>query len=281
MMAVMPELPEVESVRRRIEPVMRGARIDRVLLRRKNLRRPFPRAFVSRLEGRRIQSVDRRGKYLLVALDSGETLLMHLGMSGSFRIDRDSNRRTPPAEAAGDRHDHVVFTLSNGVTVTFNDPRRFGLMDLLGGGPAASQKAFAALGPEPLGASFGAGALAGALSGKRIAVKVALLDQRVVAGLGNIYASEALHRAGLSPLRRSATLAIAAGHPGPRAVRLAAAIKTVLREAIARKERPYRAGRFRVYEREGEPCRTPGCRGTIRRIWQAGRSTFYCAACQR
>jgi formamidopyrimidine-DNA glycosylase len=276
----MPELPEVESVRRRIEPAMRGARIEHVLLRRKNLRRPFPRAFVSRLEGRRIQSVDRRGKYLLVALDSGETLLMHLGMSGSFRIDRGSRRGTPPVEAAGDRHDHVVFTLSNGVTVTFNDPRRFGLMDLLGDRPAASQKAFAALGPEPLGASFGAGPLAAALSGKRIALKVALLDQRVVAGLGNIYASEALHRAGLSPLRRSATLATAAG-PGLRAVRLAAAIKAVLREAIARKERPYRAGRFRVYEHDGEPCRTPGCGGTIRRIWQAGRSTFYCPACQR
>ena len=260
---------------------MRGARIEHVLLRRKNLRRPFPRAFASRLEGRLVRSVDRRGKYLLVALDSGETLLMHLGMSGSFRIDRGSKRRTSSAEAAGDRHDHVVFTLSNGMTVTFNDPRRFGLMDLLGDGPAASRGAFAALGPEPLGASFDAEALAGALSGKRIAVKVALLDQRVVAGLGNIYASEALHRAGLSPLRRSATLATAAGRPGLRTVRLAAAIKTVLREAIARKERPYRAGRFRVYEREGEPCRTPGCRGTIRRIWQAGRSTFYCPACQR
>ena len=136
MMRLMPELPEVESVRRRIEPAMRGARIERVLLRRKNLRRPFPRAFASRLEGRRIRSVDRRGKYLLVALDSGETLLMHLGMSGSFRVDRGSKRRTPAAEDAGDRHDHVVFTLSNGMTVTFNDPRRFGLMDLLGDGPA-------------------------------------------------------------------------------------------------------------------------------------------------
>ena len=281
MMALMPELPEVEAVRRRIAPAMRGARIEHVLLRRKDLRRPFPRAFAARLEGRRIRSVDRRGKYLLVALDSGATLLMHLGMSGSFRIDRGSKRRTPDAEAAGDRHDHVVFTLSNGVTVTFNDPRRFGLMDLLGDRPAASQKTFAALGPEPLGASFDAAALAQALTGKRIALKVALLDQRVVAGVGNIYASEALHRAGLSPLRRSSTLATAAGRPAQKAVRLAAAIKTVLREAIARKERSYRAGRFRVYEREGEPCRTAGCGGTIRRISQAGRSTFYCPVCQR
>ena len=285
MMPLMPELPEVEAVRRRLEPAMRGARIAHVLLRRKNLRRPFPPAFASRLEGRRIRSVDRRGKYLLAELDSGDTLLMHLGMSGSFRIDRDSKRRTSMVEAAveapGDRHDHVVLTLSNGLTVTFNDPRRFGVMDLLGAGLAASHRALAAMGPEPLGAAFSAAALASALTGKRVALKVALLDQRVVAGLGNIYASEALHRAGLSPLRRSSTLATAAGRPAPAAVRLAAAIKTVLRQAIARREHPYRASRFRVYEREGEPCRTPGCRGTIRRISQAGRSTFYCPVCQR
>src|SRR3984893_17119673 len=204
---------------------------------------------------------------------------MHLGMSGSFRINRDSKRLTSTAETTGDLHDHVVFTLSNGVTVTFNDPRRFGVMDLLGGGPASHQ-VFAAMGPEPLEASFGAAALARALTGKRIALKGALLDQRVVAGLGNIYASEALNRAGLSPLRRLSTLATTAGRPPAGAVRLAAAIKTVLREAIARKERPYRTGRFRVYEREGEPCRTPACPGTIRRISQAGRSTFYCPVCQ-
>jgi formamidopyrimidine-DNA glycosylase len=279
MIRLMPELPEVEAVRRRLEPAMRGARIERVLLKRKNLRRPFPRGFASRLKGRRIRSVDRRGKYLLVALDSGDRLLMHLGMSGSFRISRDSKRRRSIAEPADDLHDHVVFTLSNGVTVTFNDPRRFGVMDLLG--DPASDQVFAAMGPEPLEASFGAAALARALTGKRVALKVALLDQRVVAGLGNIYASEALHLAGLSPLRRSSTLAAAAGRPTQGAVRLAAGIKTVLREAIARKDRPYRAGRFRVYEREGEPCRTRGCRGTIRRISQAGRSTFYCPTCQR
>jgi formamidopyrimidine-DNA glycosylase len=280
MMRLMPELPEVEAVRRRLEPAMRGARIKHVLLRRKSLRRPFPRAFASRLEGRRIRSVDRRGKYLLVALDSGDTVLMHLGMSGSFRVSSDVTRRTSTAGATSDRHDHVVFTLSNGVSVTFNDPRRFGVMDLLGHGPIASHQAFAAMGPEPLESSFGGAALARALTGKRVALKVALLDQRVVAGLGNIYASEALHRARLSPLRRSSTLATTAGHPTSGAVRLAAAIKTVLREAIERKERPYRTGRFRVYEREGEPCRTPACPGTIRRISQAGRSTFYCPVCQ-
>ena len=281
MMTLMPELPEVEAIRRRLEPAMRGARIRHVLLRRKNLRRPFPPAFAARLEGRRIRSVDRRGKYLLVALDSGETLLMHLGMSGSFRIDRDAKHRTSSTGAADGCHDHVVFTLSNGVTVTFNDPRRFGVMDLLDGGPADAHQTFAVMGLEPLGRTFGAAALARALAGKRTTLKVALLDQRVVAGLGNIYASEALHRAGLSPLRQASTLATAAGRPVPRAVRLAAAIKTVLREALARKERPYRAARFRVYDRDGEPCRKPGCRGTIRRISQAGRSTFYCPVCQR
>ncbi len=281
MIRLMPELPEVEAVRRRLQPAMRGARIERVLLRRKNLRRPFPRAFAARLEGCRIRSVARRGKYLLVALDSGDTLVMHLGMSGSFRITPGPQRRTSTATATRDRHDHVVFTLSNGVTVTYNDPRRFGVMDLLGDGRASPHRALAAMGPEPLGAFFSAATLAPALTGKRIALKVALLDQRVVAGLGNIYASEALHRAGLSPLRRSSTLATSAGRPTPGSVRLAAAIKAVLREAIARRERPYRAGRFLVYEREGEPCPTSGCRGTIRRISQAGRSTFYCPACQR
>jgi formamidopyrimidine-DNA glycosylase len=205
---------------------------------------------------------------------------MHLGMSGSFRVTRAAARRAPTTDTASDRHDHVVFTLSNGVLVTFNDPRRFGVMDLLGESPLTSHQAIAAMGPEPLESSFGGAALARALTGKRVSLKVALLDQRVVAGLGNIYASEALHRAGLSPLRRSSTLATTAGRPAPGAVRLAAAIKTVLREAIARHERPYRAGRFRVYEREGQPCRTPGCRGTIRRIAQAGRSTFYCPVCQ-
>jgi formamidopyrimidine-DNA glycosylase len=276
----MPELPEVEAVRRRLELAMRGARIEHVLLRRRNLRRPFPRAFASRLEGRRIRSVERRAKYLLVTLDSKETLLMHLGMSGSFRIDGHSKHETV-AQAASDRHDHVVFVLSNGVIVTFNDPRRFGLMDLISDGPAASRHVFAAVGPEPLGSSFDAATLARALTRKRIALKVALLDQRIVAGLGNIYASEALHRAGLSPVRRASTLATVVGRPNPKTVRLTAAIKTVLRQAIARKEGPYRAGRFRVYEREGEPCRRPGCRGVIRRISQSGRSTYYCPVCQR
>jgi formamidopyrimidine-DNA glycosylase len=272
----MPELPEVEEVRRRLEPAMRGASIVRVRLRRKDLRRPFPPGFASRLEGRRVGAVERRGKYLLVRLGSGDTVLMHLGMSGSFHVARVKREREP----AG-KHDHVVFELSNGAVVTFNDPRRFGVMDLIAAGAAGVDPGFEGLGPEPLAPEFDAAALAAACAGKRAALKVTLLDQRVVAGVGNIYASEALHRARLSPLRRASTIATAAGRPRPPAVRLAAAIKATLNDAIARHERAYRGGRFLVYEREGEACRRRGCGGTIRRIVQAGRSTFYCPRCQR
>ena len=277
----MPELPEVEAVRRRLEPAMRGARIDRVELRRADLRRPFPAGFANRLQGRRVRAVERRGKYLLVPLDSGDTLLMHLGMSGSFRVDRRGRNRTTSGAATIDRHDHVVFTLSNGAVVTFNDPRRFGLMDLIGDALLMEHRPLEQMGPEPLAAAFDATALAAACAGKRVTLKVALLDQRVVAGVGNIYASEALHAARLSPLRRASTIATAAGRPRPSAARLAAAIKTVLREAIDRKARRDHEARFRVYEREGEPCRRRGCRGVVRRIAQAGRSTFYCPVCQR
>ena len=277
----MPELPEVEAVRRTLEPVMRGARIVRVVLRRKDLRRPFPAGFAIGLEGRRIRSVDRRGKYLLVELDSGDVLLMHLGMSGSFRVDRATRGRRRRDTAAIDRHDHVIFTLSNGVVVTFNDPRRFGAMDLIRRGRSGGEPGFEVLGPEPLSAAFDAATLAAACAGRRVALKVALVDQRVVAGLGNIYASEALHVAHLSPLRRSSTLATATGKPRPHAVGLAAAIKSVLRGAIAGRNRRPEADRFRVYDHEGEPCRTRGCPGAIRRISQAGRSTFYCPICQR
>ena len=277
----MPELPEVEAVRRRLAPAMRGARIVRVELRRADLRRPFPTGFAARLQGRRIRAVGRRGKYLLLPLDSGDTLLMHLGMSGSFRIDRRGRRRARAAEPVLDRHDHVVFTLSNGAVVTFNDPRRFGLMDLIGGALRVAHQPLERMGPEPLSAAFDAAALAAACAGKRVALKVALLDQRVVAGVGNIYASEALHAARLSPLRRASTIATSSGRPRPSAVRLAEAIKSVLREAIDRKARRDHVARFRVYEREGEPCRRRGCGGVVRRMAQAGRSTFYCPVCQR
>jgi formamidopyrimidine-DNA glycosylase len=269
-----PELPEVEIVRRELSPVMTGARIERVELRRGDLRAPFPRRFRARLEGRTVAGLERRAKYLLAELSSGETLVMHLGMSGSFRIARG---------LAGEpgRHDHVVFHLSSGVAVIFNDPRRFGVMDLLRPGGLAAHRALGSLGPEPLSAEFDGYVLARACAGRKASLKVALLDQRVVSGLGNIYASEALHLAGLSPRRRASTIATPSGAPRDAAHRLAAAITQVLKEAIARASgATYRSSRFRVYDREGARCRRRGCPGTIRRRTQAGRSTFYCAVCQ-
>jgi formamidopyrimidine-DNA glycosylase len=269
-----PELPEVEIVRRELSPVMTGARIERVELRRGDLRAPFPRRFRARLEGRTVAGLERRAKYLLAELSSGETLVMHLGMSGSFRIARG---------LAGEpgRHDHVVFHLSSGVAVIFNDPRRFGVMDLLRPGGLAAHRALGSLGPEPLSAEFDGYVLARACAGRKTSLKVALLDQRVVSGLGNIYASEALHLAGLSPRRRASTIATPSGAPRDAAHRLAAAITQVLKEAIARASgATYRSSRFRVYDREGARCRRRGCPGTIRRRTQAGRSTFYCAVCQ-
>ena len=268
----MPELPEVDAVRRQLAPAMRGARFTRVSLRRKDLRRPFPKDFAARLNGRTVRAVGRRGKYLIVDLSSGETLIIHLGMSGSFRVGRTIGSAAP--------HDHVVFDMSSGATVTYNDPRRFGVMDLV---PSAGlDNRLAAIGPEPMSPEFDGAALARALAGRRTSLKAALLDQTTVAGLGNIYASEALHVARLSPRRRAGSLATASGQPRDGAHRLAAAIKTVLRRAMTRSlAAQYRGGRFRVYERAGERCPTPGCGGTIRRITQAGRSTFYCPVCQR
>jgi formamidopyrimidine-DNA glycosylase len=271
----MPELPEVERVRRELEPAMTGARFEGVRLNRSGLRQPFPPGFVRRLCGQTVRAVTRRGKYLLAELSSGDRLVMHLGMSGSFRV-------APTGRVEHQVHDHVVFRLSSGTTVTFNDPRRFGVMLLLSPGSRGSSGAIDRMGPEPLSPAFDAAALARLCAGRRTSLKVALLDQRVVAGLGNIYASEALHLAGLSPRRRASTIATSSGLPRPAAERLAAAIKAVLRRALRLKESSlYRANRFRVYDRDGEPCPTPGCRGMVRRIWQAGRSTFYCPICQR
>jgi formamidopyrimidine-DNA glycosylase len=270
----MPELPEVESVRRRLQPVMAGARFTRVEVRRPDLRAPFPPRFAERLTHRTALDVQRRAKYLLVPLSSHETLVMHLGMTGWFEVRRD---RQPPAS-----HDHVIFEMSSGTIVTFNDPRRFGSMDLVATDALASHPALGGLGPEPLSSDFDAAALAAAVCGHRTPLKVALLDQRVVAGLGNIYAAEALHVARLSPDRPASTIATPRGAPRPSAVRLVAAIKQVLREAVARQSaRVYRRARFRVYDREDERCRRPGCRGTIVRRTQAGRSTFSCPVCQR
>jgi formamidopyrimidine-DNA glycosylase len=264
-----PELPEVEAVRRMLEPAMAGARIDAVEVRRANLRIPFPEGFGDRLTGQQITALTRRAKYLLASLSSGETLLVHLGMSGDFRVE------TGTASDQG-KHDHVVFVMASGATITFNDPRRFGLMDLIARGALEAHPVIGALGPEPLSADFDAAALARACQRRKIPIKVALLDQKVVAGLGNIYASEALWVAKLSPKRKATTLSTRAGQPTPAARALAAAIVAVLERAI---DKP--ALRFRVYERAGESCLRRGCGGTIRRIVQAARSTFYCPRCQR
>ena len=272
-----PELPEVEAVRRTLHRAMRGARIVRVDVRRPDLRRPFPPRFAARLTGQTVTSVDRRGKYLLATLTSGEALLVHLGMSGSFQITR-PGRRVPPA---ADPHDHVVIELSSGVVVTFNDPRRFGLMDLVHAAQRNEHQALRSLGPEPLNGAFDAATFARACAAKRVALKAVLLDQRMVAGVGNIYASEALHHARLSPRRRASTIATPSGEPREAAFALAAGIKAVLRKAVAANARAYESGRFRIYEREGKPCPRRGCGGTIRRITQAGRSTYYCPVCQK
>jgi formamidopyrimidine-DNA glycosylase len=271
-----PELPEVEAVRRRLEPLMAHHRFVRVIVRRPDLRSPFPERFAARLAGTTARAVERRAKYLLVPLSSGDTLVMHLGMSGWFEIDV---QRDEPEDA---RHDHVVFHMSSRAVITFTDPRRFGFMDLLSADALASHPALSTLGPEPLSAGFDAAALARAVHNRRSPLKIALLDQRVVAGLGNIYAAEALHLARLSPQRRASTLAMRSGAPRESARRLVKAIKQVLREAVERQSRAiYRSARFRVYDREGEPCRRTSCRGTIRRVTQGGRSTFFCPLCQR
>jgi len=276
-----PELPEVEAARRLLDPAMSGARFVRVLLRRADLRSAFPPGFAARLSGRTVQAVTRRAKYLVLPLSSGETLVMHLGMSGDFRVDC-TDAVAGAARPEPGAHDHVVFEMSSGCVVTFNDPRRFGMMDLLTPEALAAHETLAGLGPEPLSPEFDAAALARACARRNVPLKVALLDQRVVAGLGNIYAVEALHLAGLSPSRPASRIATATGKPRPTAVRLVAAIKKVLTAAITRQQEvTYRSGRFRVYDREGEPCPTRGCTGVIRRTVQAGRSTFSCRVCQR
>jgi formamidopyrimidine-DNA glycosylase len=280
-----PELPEVERVRKTLDGAMTGARFTRVRLNRADLRQPFPTRFARRLRGQTVRGVTRRGKYLVVNLSSGDALVMHLGMTGWFRAESTSliGKRSRDRDLAlENRHDHVVFTMSSGVTVTFNDPRRFGMMDLVAGSHLPHHRSLAAIGPEPLSRAFDARALAAGCANRQISLKVALLDQRVVAGIGNIYASEALHLAHLSPFRLASTIATKSGAPRPACARLAAAIKTVLRRAISLKESArYRESRFRVYDHEGERCTTAGCGGTIVRAWQAGRSTFYCPVCQR
>ncbi|WP_375283673.1 bifunctional DNA-formamidopyrimidine glycosylase/DNA-(apurinic or apyrimidinic site) lyase [Marinicauda pacifica] len=287
----MPELPEVETVRRGLRPAMEGRRIVSALHRRPDLRFPFPERFAERLTGARIDRLDRRAKYLLARLDSGETLLMHLGMSGRFTVEAESIAQQPGdfvyAPGANPAHDHVVFTLEGGVTVTYNDPRRFGFMTLFATGEEATQPFLAGLGPEPDSNTFEAVYLSGALKGRRTPVKAALLDQKIVAGLGNIYVCEALWRARISPRRLASSVA------GARTERLAPAVRTVIAEAIeaggstlrdfagADGALGYFQHRFDVYGREGEPCRRETCAGSVQRLVQSGRSTFFCPECQR
>ena len=270
----MPELPEVETVRRALQPVMEGARFEKVVARRPDLRVALPRRFAERLTGETVLRLGRRAKYLVADLSSGETLLMHLGMSGSFRIDLSA-----PAPLGGERaalpHDHVVFHMSSGAVVTFNDPRRFGLMELVSTDALGAHRVFRLLGPEPLEVEFDAVRLARTVRGRKTSLKAALSDQRVIAGLGNMYVCEALHFAQLSPVRRASAIATPTGAPRDGARRLVAAIRKVLNKALNGSDT------FRVYDREGERCRRSGCQGIIRRIVQAGRSTFYCPVCQR
>ena len=293
----MPELPEVETVRRGLAPVMEGARFVEVVANRGDLRWPLPKDFSKRLKGQSVTGLGRRAKYLLADLSSGDVLVMHLGMSGSFRVEQDSGVVTPGAyyhDRSPDlAHDHVVFHMSSGAKISFNDPRRFGSMKLVARATLDQEPLLRALGPEPLGNEFDAAMLARACQGKKTSLKAALSDQKVVAGLGNIYVCEALHRARLSPKRRASTIATKAGAPNERAQRLVDAIKAVLADAIAAGGSSLRDHRrtdgelgdfqhdFRVYDREGKRCPTPGCQGTIRRMVQTGRSTFFCPVCQR
>ncbi|HXF87366.1 MAG TPA: bifunctional DNA-formamidopyrimidine glycosylase/DNA-(apurinic or apyrimidinic site) lyase [Xanthobacteraceae bacterium] len=293
----MPELPEVETVRRGLAPVMEGARFLDVQANRGDLRWPLPKDFAQRLRGQTVTRLGRRAKYLLAELSSGEVLLMHLGMSGSFRVVRDAAQSTPGAyyreRSQSKSHDHVVFRMSSGARIIFNDPRRFGCMKLIAPGKLGEEPLLRALGPEPLDASFDAARLARACRGKRTSLKAALSDQRVVAGLGNIYVCEALHRARLSPKRTASTITTRDGAPNERAQTLVRAIKAVLNDAIragGSSLRDHRRTdgalgdfqhRFRVYDREGRKCPTPGCKGIIKRVVQGGRSTFFCPLCQQ
>ncbi len=283
---------------------MTGATIVAVEQRRPDLRFPFPEAFAARLTGRRVETLERRAKYLLARLHDGCVLVMHLGMSGSFRIEAAATKPGTMVEAlmpgvfhharsTASAHDHVVLALSNGARITYNDPRRFGFMLLVEDGALASHPFFNRLGIEPLGPDFDGTTLARLFAGRETPLKTALLDQTLIAGLGNIYVCEALHRAGLSPRRAAGTLPRRDGSPTKRADRLAACIQEVLLEAVAAGGSSLRDHRqtdgslgyfqhsFRVYDRVGDPCPKLTCAGTVARVTQSGRSTFFCPTCQR
>ena len=286
----MPELPEVETVRRGLEPVLTGARLTRVRQNRPDLRFPFPERFVERLEGATVERLDRRAKYLLFPLSTGETWVSHLGMTGRFTLDGEQLGEFEEAAPIAGKHEHMsLVAVRDGVTtrVGFADARRFGFMGLIPTGAVEAHPWFAGLGPEPLGNGFSGAHLAEAFSGRKQNIKVSLLDQRNVAGLGNIYVCEALYRARISPL-------VAAGKVSkPRLETLAAVVRDVLNEAIlaggstlkdfanADGGQGYFQHRFDVYGREGQPCLAEGCSGVIKRTVQAGRSTFWCPSCQK
>ena len=279
----MPELPEVETVRRGLVPRLVGKRIVRLQQRRKDLRIPMPAKFASKVEGRTVRAIDRRAKYLLIRLDDGQTLIAHLGMSGRMTLHDAASAAAHPL----DRHDHVVFDIEDGWQVRFNDARRFGLMLLVADEAVPRHKFFKGLGPEPLDATFDGPALAERLAGRKTPIKAALLDQKTLVGVGNIYACEALFLAGISPRRSAHTV------QGERATKLVNAIRHVLARSIddggstlrdhvqPGGELGYFQTRFNVYDRAGIACPTRGCGDTVRRLVQAGRSTFYCARCQR
>jgi formamidopyrimidine-DNA glycosylase len=280
----LPELPEVETVRRGLAPVMEGHVIARAEARREGLRWPFPAGMSDRLTGARVLGLRRRSKYILGDLDTGETLLIHLGMSGRMLISGTALGKFHNNHPAPEKHDHVVLDIDTGARITFNDPRRFGAMDLFATGTDEHHPLLARLGPEPLGNSFHEDYLIGAFAGRKTPAKAALLDQRIVAGLGNIYVCEALHRAHIRPAKPAGRISIAA------LGRLVPAIKDVLTESIRAGgstirdyaqpsgELGYFAASWRVYGKEGQPC---PCGGVVERLVQGGRSTFWCRKCQK
>lgn len=286
----MPELPEVETVRRGLEPILVGNEFARVEQRRTGLRFPFPADFAARLAGRKVEALDRRAKYLLARLDDGETLVMHLGMTGRFSVAHANG--AAQKKRATPKHEHIVFHLGDGTDLRYRDVRRFGYMDLIPSRALEDHALFKGLGVEPLSDALTPEWLAEKFKGKKTPIKAALLNQRLIAGIGNIYACEALFDAGISPLKLAGALPTKTGAPTPKIVALVRGIKKVLENAInagGSTLRDYRradgrAGRFqmrfKVYGREGKPCAKKGCGGTVRRIVQGGRSTFYCPTCQ-
>lgn len=283
----MPELPEVETVRAGLAPVMEGEVIAKATVNRPDLRWPFPERMAERLTGARVLRLRRRSKYILADLDRGESLLIHLGMSGRMLVSGDPLGRFVHDHPAPEKHDHVVFDMDNGARITFNDPRRFGAMDLFSTNSADEHPLLSSLGPEPLGNVFSESHLISQLKPRNLPIKSALLDQKIVAGLGNIYVCEALFRGGIHPARRTRNIA------EHRIAALVPIIRNVLGQAIeaggsslrdfrqADGELGYFQHSFDVYGREGELCKTKGCTAKIHRLVQSGRSSFYCPTCQR